>query len=233
MGFITMKPITFLWLGVGTACAMHSRATVLLGRSPTGLLPLSGLLPLRVAESLQQPKAESLQQPNGMQTVVFLTGSLPAAERANVEWRRQCTDEWECCAVRSRHTQIGGRRVTTGCTQASVLAGPHRRPEAAETAAAEEGEEAAVAAAAAAATAEEEEGEWGGAVAPRLRRRVFFCSFVTARQLAVELDGAPVDLLVCDTTAVHPRAAPRLQAASALCAHLSAHLSARATLGRR
>ena len=187
-----MMKLTWL-LGVGTARAMHSRATVLLGRSPTGLLPLSGLLPLRVAESLQ---------PHGVQTVVFLTGSLPAAERVNAEWRRQCTDEWECCAVRSRHTQIGGQRVTTGCTQASVLVGPHRRREAAETAAAAEEEEdeaaAAVvaAASAAAAAAEEGEGEWGGAVAPRLRRRVFFCSFVTARQLAVELDGAPVDALV-------------------------------------
>jgi len=45
-----------------------------------------------------------------------------------------------------------------------------------------------------------------------VRRRVFFCSLVMARQLAVELDGAPVDLLVCDTTSVHPKAAPRLQA---------------------
>ena len=126
MKCVMTPALTFLMLGVGTARAMHSRATVLLGRSPTGNLPLSGLLPLRVAESLQ---------PDSVQTVVFLTGSLPAAERANAEWRRQCTDEWECCAVRSRHAQIGGRRVTTGCTQASVLVGPHRRPVAAETAA--------------------------------------------------------------------------------------------------
>ena len=155
-------------LGVGSAHALHTRATALLGRSATGQPPLSGLLPLRVAESLRD-----------VQTVVFLTGSLPAAERANSEWRRQCTDEWECCAVRSRHTRVGGQQVSTGCTQASVLVRP--RPAAMEA-------PPPPAAAAAAAAEEEEE---GGAVAPRRPRRVFFCSFVTARQLAGELDGAP------------------------------------------
>ena len=54
MKCVMTPALTFLMLGVGTARAMHSRATatVLLGRSPTGNLPLSGLLPLRVAESL-------------------------------------------------------------------------------------------------------------------------------------------------------------------------------------
>ena len=158
---------TLVLLGVGSAHGLHTRATAVLGRSATGQPPLSGLLPLRVAESLRD-----------VQTVVFLTGSLPAAERANSEWRRQCTDEWECCAVRSRHTRVGGQQVTAGCTQASVLVRP--RPAATE---------APPPAGAAAAAAEEE--EEGGAVAPRRPRRVFFCSFVTARQLAGELDGAP------------------------------------------
>ena len=49
MKCVMTPALTFLMLGVGTARAMHSRATatVLLGRSPTGNLPLSGLLPLR------------------------------------------------------------------------------------------------------------------------------------------------------------------------------------------
>ena len=165
-----MAGTLMMLLGVGSAHALHTRATALLGRSPSGQPPLSGLLPLRVAESLRD-----------VQTVVFLTGSLPAAERANSEWRRQCTDEWECCAVRSRHTRVGGQQVTTGCTQASVLVRPR-------LAAMDAPPPPAAAAAAAAAAEEEKEGR---AVAPRRPRRVFFCSFVTARQLAVELDGAP------------------------------------------
>ncbi len=158
-----------LSLLLGTVHGTQVRATALLHRAATQAG--GALLPLRVAESLQ-----------GSQTVVYLTGSLPVAERTSHEWRTWCTREWECCAVRAKYTQVGGRRVLAGSTQTSLHVASRGPPEADEDADA------------------------------AIKRRVYFCSLLMARQLAAELDGAPVDLLVVDTTSVHPRAAPRLQA---------------------
>ena len=67
------------------AYGAHNRASVLVRRAAGGVLG-GALLPLRVAESLEVD--------GPAQTVVVLTGSLPAANRAWAEWRASCTHAW-------------------------------------------------------------------------------------------------------------------------------------------
>ena len=63
------------------------------------------------------------------------------------------------------------------------------------------------------------------------RRTVYFCSFASAPQLALTLDELekPVDLLVSDTSGMHPRAAPRAMPAARAAGH-DGFLSARRRL---